>query len=299
MKILMLPRHRFRATVLAGILLIPGTTTAAVFICAQPDGSDLYTDTEGPGCQAVAIKPFVPPISHDASLPSQSSNIMMYPPSASKGKNPVLNRMPFQPAKTKVPTLNYYGGRGTNYVPKAGEISFDEITVQHLPNGTGPAIVTDAVLDESAARSLNVAVSVAAHGIGYDPAYLEIKFEPLIPTIYRQLSAAPFKLFGNSGSAMWSIGIAAALLGDNLRPDACMTGSIEEDAGIGTVGKVDQKIFGCAKDRYREMIVPYGQKDADLVRNAIGLGITVTEARTFAEAYEFVTGKSLRHLPQR
>ena len=276
------------------LLLVPSEALATIFACPQTGEPDLFTDHNGPGCRPIEGKP---PIS--IAPPSPPSTVI--PPTVYKSgprasttqKKPSLSHEPFDTVQTKVTTLNYYGGHGAAYIPKAGEVSFEEISVRYLAAGSGPKIITETVFDGSAARSLYLAVLVASTAVGYDPAYVEIGFDPLVPSIYRQ-AGVPVTIFGNSGSAMWSIGIAAALLGDTLQTDMCMTGAIEQDSTIGPVGKVDQKIHGCAKDRYREMLIPYGQRDAEVIRQAFSLGVTVTEVRTLAEAYEAITGQPIR-----
>jgi hypothetical protein len=207
----------------------------------------------------------------------------------------------FAPVTLQYPTLNYYGGSGSNYyIPKAGEVMREEMTVSHLTNGQGPRVITIARFDGSASRGLAEAIVRASAAVGYDPAYLEIDYDPVpyLKEIRDQLKDLPLdqrpRIQGDSASALWTIVIAAALLGDTLRPEVCMTGAIESDSNIGFVGKVDQKIYGCAKDGYREMVVPFGQKDINLVGKALSLSITITEVSTLAEAYEVVTGKALR-----
>jgi len=283
-----------------------------IYICSQPGGSEVYRDYGGPGCRIIKDEPanptpptrvLTPPADPQGQIkmPSPSPPVQgqtAQPQEPTAPSKPKLSRKAFRPVRMLVPGIAYYGGHGANwYVPKAGEVTIQTIILRHLADGKGPKLVTENRFDPHAAQALHDAALIAARSVGYDPAYLEIEFDLRLPAITRQGTVA-VRVSGDSGSGMWAVAIAAALLGDTMRPDVCMTGAIEPDGKIGFVGKVDQKVYGCAKDRFREMVVPFGQKDMDLLSNAMSVGVTVTEVRTFAEAYEVVTGKVLRLFPE-
>ena len=287
--------------------------SAEVFVCVQPGGLEVYRDYGGPGCRIIEEKPARPaPPTHALTTPAAPQGqieMPSLPPAAheqtaqskdpgAKSK-PELSHKAFRAVRMSVPGIAYYGGHGSNwYVPKAGEVTFQTIIVRHLADGKGPKIVTDNRFGRYAGQALYDAILIAARSVGYDSAYLEVEFDLSLPAI-THLGMVPVRISGDSGSGMWAVAIAAALLGDAMRPDVCMTGAIEPDGKIGFVGKVDQKVYGCAKDRFREMVVPFGQKDMELLSNAMSVGVTVTEVRTLAEAYEVVTGKILRQFTER
>jgi len=286
--------------------------SAEVFVCVQPGGLEVYRDYGGPGCRIIEDKPARPKPPTQAlttpaapqgqiempSLPPAAQEQTAHPQEPAAQSKPTPSRKPFRVVRMSVPVIAYYGAHGSNwYVPKAGEVTFDTIIVRHLADGKGPKVVTENRFDRYAGQALHDAILIASRSVGYDPAYLQIEFDMSLPAITRP-GMVPVRISGDSGSGMWAVAIAAALLGDALRPDVCMTGAIEPDGKIGFVGKVDQKVYGCAKDRFREMVVPLGQKDMELLSNAMSVGVTVTEVRTFAEAYEVVTGKILRQFTE-
>ena len=286
--------------------------SAEVFVCVQPGGLEVYRDYGGPGCRIIEEKPARPKPPTQAlttpaapqgqiempSLPPAAQEQTAHPQEPAAQSKPTPSRKPFRVVRMSVPVIAYYGAHGSNwYVPKAGEVTFDTIIVSHLADGKGPKVVTENRFDRYAGQALHDAILIASRSVGYDPAYLQIEFDMSLPAITRP-GMVPVRISGDSGSGMWAVAIAAALLGDALRPDVCMTGAIEPDGKIGFVGKVDQKVYGCAKDRFREMVVPLGQKDMELLSNAMSVGVTVTEVRTFAEAYEVVTGKILRQFTE-
>jgi hypothetical protein len=273
-----------------------------VFVCPQPDGFDLYTDRNGPKCR-LRESSSSPPVGPRA-IPGLSAKPLVRPvPLRSTEHIKGLDHRPFESITMQFAALNYYGGSGDNYyVPTAGEVMREELNIRYLASGAGPKIVSLAELDSSARGGLAVAVVAASNAVGYDAAYMEIHYDPVphLKGVFDQLKDLPANMrphvAGNSASGIWAVAIAAGILGDPLRSDICMTGSVEDDARIGFVGKVDHKIYGCAKDRYREMVIPFGQKDINLVGIGMSLGLTITEVRTLGEAYEILTGKSLRPL---
>jgi predicted S18 family serine protease len=91
------------------------------------------------------------------------------------------------------------------------------------------------------------------------------------------------------------VAVASVILGDELRQDLCFSGTINEDLSIGPVEGLEQKIDGCRLlRRFRELMVPAGQKTFALVERGMAQSIVVTEVSTLAEAYEIATGQPLR-----
>lgn len=283
------------AVIAISLSTMPSIGEAKTFACPRPDGSTLYTDRQAPGCLAIELKPLNPvPRAPMKAEPSPAQVKLV--PEPSQPRNPGPKKNYFETAVRYMPALGYTGGYGPNYVVQAGEVRFQKMTVRHLASGSGPKAKSEAILDQSADESLQVAAKVAAQAVGYDPGFLEVELRPMDWLRLEGSHITPMPVFGNSASGMWTIAIAAALLGDELRSDVCMTGAISSEASIGFVGKVDQKAFGCINGQYREMLMPTGQADITVVSNLIGRGVTITEVSDLAQAYEIVTGRSLRRL---
>jgi hypothetical protein len=96
--------------------------------------------------------------------------------------------------------------------------------------------------------------------------------------------------------------VLAAILGEEIRSDAAMTGTIGPDGTIGPVGGIPHKIEGAAEEDKALVLVPGGQR-YDFNENtgvledvtAVGerLGVEVKLVNTIYEAYEELTGSPL------
>ena len=281
--------------VLAIIVVIvhaPERADAKTYGCPQPDGSMLYTDRVAPGCQTLELKPIISIPRVPMKVQPSDGEIKLVPGAVAPHTNGLQNNF-FDTVVRDVPVLAYTGGLGPSYVPQAGEMSFHRLTLRHVGSGTGPKMKSEGVMDHSAEEGLHVAVRVAARAVGYDPAFIEVELRPRSWLLLGNSQVTPMPVIGNSASGIWTIAIVSALLGDTLRSDVCMTGAISGDASISFVGKVDQKAFGCTSG-HREMLVPTGQSDINVVSNVIGRGVTITEVSDLAHAYEIVTGRPLR-----
>ena len=101
-------------------------------------------------------------------------------------------------------------------------------------------------------------------------------------------------LFRSAGAA-WAVAVAAALLGDPVRTDVCISGTIDTNLVVGPVGGLEHKIEGCHMMRnIREMLLPAGQNTFAITDKGMARSIKVTEVGTLAEAYEIMTGRPLR-----
>jgi len=281
------------ALIAMSLSTMPSTVEAKTYACPRPDGTTLYTDRQLSGCLSIELKP-LNPVPRTPMKAEPSPGQIKLAPEPSQPRNPGPKKNYFETAVRYMPALAYTGGYGPNHVPQAGAVRFHKMTVRHLASGSGPTAKSEATLDQSADESLHVAAKVAAQAVGYDPGFLEVEMRPMDWLQLEGSYLTPMPVFGNSASGMWTIAIAAALLGDELRSDVCMTGAISSDASIGFVGKVDQKAFGCINGQYREMLMPTGQADITVVSNLIGRGVTITEVSDLAQAYEIVTGRSMR-----
>jgi predicted S18 family serine protease len=175
------------------------------------------------------------------------------------------------------------------YSANPGAVFVADIVVSHEPTGKGQ-VGTDGPYGQSVLDSLHTAIHAASYAVGYDPRFLRVQL------IGRTMGGVDIKLEGPSAGAMIAVAIASALLGDSIRSDICMSGTIRGDLTVGPVGGLSDKIAGCRQGNYRELIVPYGQTSMDLALKSISTEIKIVEVNTFAEAYEAATGQALRRL---
>lgn len=135
-----------------------------------------------------------------------------------------------------------------------------------------------------------MAVVVASQLLGIDPRDYEFSF------------SVGGRIDGPSAGTYMTVGVLAALLGETLREDVTMTGTINPDGTVGPVGGIPQKVEGAAENGAKLVLIPAGQR-YDYDRNKgelvdvyeVGerLGIEVREVSTVFEAYELFTGKPL------
>ena len=84
--------------------------------------------------------------------------------------------------------------------------------------------------------------------------------------------------------------------GDHIRRGIALTGTIAKDGTIGPVGGIPDKIRAAAREGYRTILIPQGQRDDprwNLNRLAWELNVEVTEVATVEEAYRLMTGGTL------
>ncbi len=160
-----------------------------------------------------------------------------------------------------------------------------QLSVGYKADGRGPEILGDSNLMLGSALSFQTAVAVATKAVGYDPRYLTVRI--LVPT----------RLDGPSAGGIFAVGVAAALLGDSIRPDICMSGTIESDEEIQAVGRLVDKMNGCRELRKTTMIVPDALDNSHLSFSGAERSIQVIEVHTLAEAYSAATGQALRQVP--
>jgi hypothetical protein len=175
------------------------------------------------------------------------------------------------------------------YSANPGALFIADIVVSHEPTGTGQ-VGTDGPYGQSVLASLHNAVQAAGYAVGYDVRFLRVQL------IGRTMAGVALQMEGPSAGAMMAVAIASALLGDSIRSDICMSGTIRGDLTVGRVGGLSDKIAGCRQGHYRELIIPYGQTSMDLALKSMSTEIKITEVNTFAEAYEAATGQALRRL---
>lgn len=107
---------------------------------------------------------------------------------------------------------------------------------------------------------------------------------------------------GPSAGGLMTTGVLAALLGDNIKKDVTMTGTINPDGTIGPVGGIQFKIDGAKKAGKKTMLIPAGTRyendpvtdeAVDLIEKGKSKGITVQEVANIYEAYKGLTGNEL------
>jgi len=75
-----------------------------------------------------------------------------------------------------------------------------------------------------------------------------------------------------------------------------MTGTIDKDGSIGPVGGIPDKIRAAAREGYRTVLIPEGQRYDprwNIDRLAWDLNVDVKEVGTIDEAYHLMTGGTL------
>src|SRR5579884_571769 len=292
-----LPAHSLRGlALLCGLCVLASedawrvkATMAGTWVCSRPGQSDLYTDRGGPGCRELGD------VENYSSL-QVSPNPVATPPAAATSR-PVPPSTPaeeFRPRSTIAPSfaevsLSFPVLAVTQPTPGVitgswnGHLAY--LTVGYLTQGNGPEILTDGNLRRVALASLHTAVAAAARAVGYDARYLRVRL--LIPT----------PVDGPSAGSMYAVAIASALLGDPIRPDVCMSGTIEPTLEIKPVGRLADKMNACRTLKKTVMIVPDGLDNSNLSFNGAERGIHVVEVHTLAEAYAAATGHVLRQMP--
>jgi predicted S18 family serine protease len=212
---------------------------------------------------------------------------------------PLKAPQPFPVTSLRVPVLmvNQYSAKpdqSVAYAASRGEVALADMAVSYVSAGTGPEVVTDSHFGGHLDVSLRTAVAAAAKSVGYDPRFLRVRLSVRTGMLQNGLY-----IDGPSAGAILAVGVTSALLGDPIRPDVCMSGTINEDQEVGSVGGLEEKINGCLHLNYREMVVPFGQTSMDLALKGMGGDIRITEVSTLGAAYQAATGQSIRTVPSR
>ena len=304
-KVMMVSRARaltFCGAVVIG--LCPVVALADVWMCAQEDGSYLFTDNSVAYCRMIQKDKDQPAHKKEA-----ASEVLTGPAPVSAAPaagGTFQTSVPAQPIKTppsfltaihRLPVLmvNQLSAQQESqgfYAANRGELALVDLAVSHVSSGTGPEVSTDSHFGGNIDVSLRAAVSAAAKALGYDPRFLRVRL-----SVKTSILQSGLYIDGPSAGAVLAVGVAAALLGDQIRPDVCMSGTINENLDVGPVGGLEEKIKGCRQFNYREMVVPYGQTSMDLALKGKGGDIRITEVSMFDAAYQAATGHSIRPVP--
>lgn len=262
---------------------------ADTWICPWLGQADLYTDHEWPGCRQLGetktyspltISPASKSSQRDNRSPSVANNGSSGFPQQQQGKKP----LPFSEVSLPLPLLSVGQDKVGSITGSWGGF-VAHLTVGYKADGKGPEILGDSNLMPVSVHSFHTAVAVAARAVGYDPRYLTVRI------------LVPARLDGPSAGGIFAVGIAAALLGDPIRHDICMSGTIEPDAEIQAVGRLVDKMSACRDLRKTTMIVPDALDNSHLNFTGAERSIQVIEVHTLAEAYSAATGQALRQVP--
>jgi Lon protease (S16) C-terminal proteolytic domain len=262
---------------------------AETWVCPRPGQADLYTDREWPGCRQVGeAKTYSPLTISPGSKASPRGNPS---PSIANTRSPAFSPqpqgrkpLPFSDVTLSLPLLSVWQDRVGSITGSWRGLGA-QLTVGYKADGKGPEILGDSNLMLGSALSFQTAVAVATKAVGYDPRYLTVRI--LVPT----------RLDGPSAGGMFAVGIAAALLGNSIRPDICMSGTIEPDGEIEAVGRLVDKMNACRDLRKTTMIVPDALDNSHLAFTGAERSIQVIEVHTLTEAYSAATGQALRQAP--
>jgi hypothetical protein len=313
---------------LIGLAVALGFTApvvADVWLCMLPNGTNLYSDRGGGlGCRLMkkqkdVVKESVTPVMkelHQAPVASEEPDTSasadatasagpMDPSATAKSPQPDVQiqplkaPQPFPATSMRVPVLmvNQHSAKpdqSVGYAANLGEVVLVDMAVSYVAAGTGPEVVTDSHFGGLLDVSLRTAVAAAAKSVGYDPRFLRVRLSVRTSMLQNGLY-----IDGPSAGAILAVGVTSALLGDPIRPDVCMSGTINENQEVGSVGELEEKIKGCRQLNYREMVVPYGQTSMDLALKGMGGEIKITEVSTLGAAYQAATGQSIRTITLR
>jgi uncharacterized protein len=98
---------------------------------------------------------------------------------------------------------------------------------------------------------------------------------------------------GPSAGGLFTSSTLALILGDSLRSDVTMTGTINPDGSIGPVGGIPLKVQAAHDQGKRRVVIPAGLLTPQIRELETELGIDVQEAANIYEAYELLTRQTL------
>ena len=286
---------------IASLVTGPAVTSADMWKCAQANGTVLFSDGGGVGCQEVTALPEL----QSARVPPARTSIQ--PQGKIEGEIPLLSKKPPLPLSSSpfaattrdIPSLSYHdlppGLRAQGWsMPNKGDITMVHFEIAHLPAGNGPQISTDEHFKGEARSALGSAVLAAAKATRYDSRFLQVRMTIPIGSIFM----AGVRVDGPSAGVAWTVAVTSALLGDMLRSDVCLSGTMDIHLRVGWVGGLEHKIEGChILPNFREMLLPAGQNTFAITDKGMARSIRVREVATLAEAYEITTGQPLRPAP--
>jgi len=295
--------HRWKvlSVIVTGAMISPALSAAELWKCTQAGGAVLFSDGGGVGCQEVNALPELQSVTGARVRPPIQSQDQAERKVPVPSVKPVqsLSSSPFVTTPRDIPSLSYHDlpssmrARGWS-MPNKGDITMVHFEVAHLPAGNGPQISTDEHFKGEARSALGTAVLAAAKATQYDPRFLQVRMT--MP--FGSLFMAGLRVDGPSAGVAWTVAVTSAILGDTLRPDVCLSGTMDLQLRVGWVGGLEHKIEGChILPNFREMLLPAGQNTFAITDKGMARSIRVREVATLAEAYEITTGQPLRPAP--
>jgi len=294
----------WRSIVTIGALLamaLAAQAQSGLFRCKQADGTVKFSDHGGPGCRKGDYQGDVQHVEREPSPDVPAAVAPQVPdalslPSARAG--PTRSSQPFPAATRSIPSLAVNDlppqlkAKGWS-IPNKGDITIVQLAVSHLSAGNGPKFSSDHHFRGEARTALETAAYAAAKAVQYDPKYLNV--ELTLPVGFSAMLGV--QVDGPSAGLAWTVAISSAILGDPLRSDVCLSGTMGLDLNVGPVGGLEYKIEGCHMLRdFRELLLPAGQNTFTIKDKGMSRSIKVTEVATLAEAYQIATGRELRPL---
>lgn len=113
------------------------------------------------------------------------------------------------------------------------------------------------------------------------------------------------KIDGPSAGGLMTAAVLASILGDEIKDDVTMTGTINPDGSIGPVGGIVQKLDGAKSAKKKTVLIPIGLRYStdentgeavDVVELGNEKGLKVKEVADIYEVYKELTGKPLPKL---
>jgi hypothetical protein len=205
----------------------------------------------------------------------------------------------FAPVTRQVPGLGVIRLTNSPYIDRQFvryhcEVMAYTLSIRHVPDGSGPHTSLDHLLSDTAEAELRTAVAAGAHAAGYDPRYLSVRLTVPINGDALKAFGPNVTLQATGAGAAWAVSTASALLGDTVRSDTTVLGTVTSRQDVGSVENLEEKIAGCRQSVPNELIVSATQDSLELALSKLRMGIRVTPVMTLPEAYQAATGQPLR-----
>jgi len=230
--------------------------------------------------------PPAPPLQEATSLPAP-------PPAPALASFPFMTRKQSMPAPAivRINTNPYVDRFMTRYYC---EILSYSLSVRHIPDGSGPAISLDHVMGDGVESEIRAAISAGANAVGYDPRYLAVRLTAPVDANALKTFGPESTVQATGAGVAWAVTAAAAILGDGLRSDISMLGTVDAHLQVAPIDDLGDRMRGCRQSTPLEIIVSAHQELSDGAVGKAGLGLRITPVNTFAEAYQVATGQTLR-----
>lgn len=195
----------------------------------------------------------------------------------------------------------------------AGPTSVDAPALSYIPaTGEGAARLFTVEMTDSTDGELRVDISEnEVAGVGDMKRAAAWNSVIVASLLTGQLPAKTFRFVetgyidGPSAGAVQTVAVLSLLLGDTLRTDVAMTGTINPDGTVGPVGGIPEKLSGAAAEGYKRVLIPMGLRNSysqkadafvDVVALGSELGLEVKEVSTVYDAYTEFTGQQVPRL---